>query len=223
MAIKINGQLAAYFPDGLAGIIFDCDGVMIDSADANRAFYNIILASLGLPPITREQEEYAFMATAEQALKRMVPEIYHGHLPEIIKKNVDYEKDILPKIKLMPGFREFINLAHARGLLLAIDTNRTDFGINRVLEFFKLTSWFNPVITSSSFEPKPSPQGVKWIAEFWHVRTDQCLFVGDSENDQKTASNSGAEFVAFNNPALDASIKARSYDSLALMLFGIHF
>ena len=35
------------FPHGLTGIIFDCDGVMIDSRAANAIFYNKVLAALG--------------------------------------------------------------------------------------------------------------------------------------------------------------------------------
>ena len=45
------------FPHGLTGIIFDCDGVMIDSRAANAIFYNKVLAALGLPPLTPEQEK----------------------------------------------------------------------------------------------------------------------------------------------------------------------
>ena len=57
------------FPRGLAGVVFDCDGVMIDSRDANRVFYNTVLAELNLPPMGPEEESYAFMATAGEALR----------------------------------------------------------------------------------------------------------------------------------------------------------
>ena len=60
-------------PHGLTGIIFDCDGVMIDSRAANAIFYNKVLAALGLPPLTPEQDAYTFMATARQALEYIVP------------------------------------------------------------------------------------------------------------------------------------------------------
>ena len=63
------------FPHGLTGIIFDCDGVMIDSRAANAIFYNKVLAALGLPPLTPEQDAYTFMATARQALEYIVPRL----------------------------------------------------------------------------------------------------------------------------------------------------
>ena len=53
------------FPHGLTGIIFDCDGVMIDSRAANAIFYNKVLAALGLPPLTPEQEKALLARMAE--------------------------------------------------------------------------------------------------------------------------------------------------------------
>ena len=46
----------ALFSHGLGGVIFDCDGVMINSRAANDEFYNRVLAYFGLPPLTPEQE-----------------------------------------------------------------------------------------------------------------------------------------------------------------------
>lgn len=219
MTIKISTSLFHQEPVFIAGIIFDCDGVMIDSLLGNRAFYNTILASLNLPPMTQEQESYAFMSTAIDALTRMVPTIYHGRLEEIIKNNIDYDRDVLPKIKLMPGFLEFITLCHQHGLRLAIDTNRTDYGIARVLEFFNLPPWFSLIATSSNTEPKPSPQGVLNIAQAWHVPPAECLFLGDSKDDMTAATQAGARFVSFKNTSLAPCPIVESYNQFAERLF----
>lgn len=208
------------FPQGLAGIIFDCDGVMIDSLEANREFYNILLSSLGLPPMTPEQEEYAFMATAKQALLNMIPAHYHDRIEDIIKNNINYDRDVLPKIRLMPGFLLFIQKCHERGIKLAIDTNRTDFGIYRVLEFFSLPPWFAPVITSSNSTPKPSGEGVEKICRDWKVVSSRVLFVGDSLDDRTAAEKGGAKFAAFGGKGLRGELEAKNFSELAKSLFG---
>lgn len=214
-----NAQLHALFPDGLAGIVFDCDGVMIDSEAANRRFYNIILDHLGLPHMTPEQERYAFMATAIQALRNVVPEKYHERIADIIKEAVDYDKDVLPHIKLMPGFRQFLNQAKDAGLALAVDTNRTDFGIERVLDFFDLQTYFEPVITSSKMPPKPSPDGVLAIAGAWNVKPECLLFIGDSEDDMQAAKGAGAVFAAFGEKGQTGDIPAPDYATLGRQLW----
>lgn len=199
------------------GIIFDCDGVMIDSAEANRFLYNRVLGVLGLPPLTREQEIFAFQATYQQALEALVPVEMHDRVPEATRTAVDYDTDILPKIKLMPGFREFIEKAHARGLKLAIDTNRTEMGIMKVLEHFHLPEIFAPIISSSNSEPKPSPQGAMKICAAWDADPARALFVGDSVDDRLAAEGAGVCFVGFNGLAGNFSVN--SWEELAAILW----
>lgn len=209
------------FPDGFKGIIFDCDGVMIDSEDGNRFFYNAVLGHFGLPPMNKAQENYAFMATATDALKQMIPPELHRRIPEAIEKSINYQRDILPRVKLMPKFREFIAYAHNLGLRMAIDTNRTSEGIQRVLDFFNLPNYFDPVATSSAFPPKPSPAGINYICKSWQAAQEQVLFIGDSENDRNTSRNAGCIFAAFKNCELRGDICISSYTELAEILWGI--
>lgn len=90
------------FPHGLTGIIFDCDGVMIDSRAANAIFYNKVLAALGLPPLTPEQDAYTFMATARQALEYIVPPEMHQRMYEVVRTEVIYSRDIVPLLQIIP-------------------------------------------------------------------------------------------------------------------------
>lgn len=204
--------------NGLFGLVFDCDGVMIDSADANRRFYDLALGALGLPPMRKDQEKFAFQATAKQALLSMVPEELHDKIDETVRKNVDYIHDVLPLIKLMPGFRDFIGFAREKGFRLAIDTNRTAEGIMRVLDIFALRPYFDPIICSSNSEPKPSPDGAEKICKAWSVAPKAVLFVGDSENDRKTAVGAGTVFAAFGNKELRGDLEAPDFATFRQML-----
>ncbi len=49
-------------------IVLDCDGVMFDSKESNVRYYNDALRIFGYPPMTREEETYSHMATADGAL-----------------------------------------------------------------------------------------------------------------------------------------------------------
>jgi phosphoglycolate phosphatase-like HAD superfamily hydrolase len=202
------------FPHGLAGVVFDCDGVMIDSREANREYYNRILTFLGLPEMTPEQEEYAFMATARDALLAMTPESAHPRLEQAARAAVDYRKEIVPRLTLSPGFTDFIEWLHGRGLRMAIATNRIDAGLQTVLDFFALPDYFNPVVTASNAAPKPSPEGVRIVCKAWEAPPSAVLFVGDSENDRQAALGGGAVFAAFNNSALAGPLHVRDFAGL---------
>lgn len=209
-----NRPLAKLFPYGLAGVIYDCDGTMIDSADANRAFYNHILRWLGLPDITPEQEKFAFMLTASEALNRLTPPDLRPKLQRAYVEALDYDRDVLPRIRLMPGYVKFCEFARDRDLKQAIDTNRTEPGIRKILDFFGLPDYFDPVINSSVAEPKPSPQGVEIICAAWNARPEQTVFVGDSQIDGETARNAGAIFAAFGPDAPPGDINVADYAEL---------
>ncbi len=53
----------------IKAVIFDCDGVMFDTTDANAAYYNRILAHFNRPVLTPEQFAYCHMHTVDNALR----------------------------------------------------------------------------------------------------------------------------------------------------------
>jgi len=52
-----------------SAVVFDCDGVMFDSRQANINFYNHLLAHFGLPLLREEQVAYIHMATADESIR----------------------------------------------------------------------------------------------------------------------------------------------------------
>ena len=52
-------------------VIFDCDGVMFDSRQANRNYYNHLLARFGRPAMCEEDVAYVHMHTADDSIKHI--------------------------------------------------------------------------------------------------------------------------------------------------------
>ena len=199
----------------IRGVIFDCDGVMIDSTDANRAFYNLILEHYGLAPMRPDQERYCFMATSADALRFLLPKELHGEIDVMGREVVNYRRRILPLVKIFPGFLDFVHELHNYGVKMAVLTNRTDGGLRSVLDFFSLPSYFAPLVTASCGFPKPRPEGARSILADWGCERSEVLFVGDSAVDQKTALAADIPFAAFcPSVPLEADCTADSYASL---------
>ena len=206
------------FATNLKGIIYDCDGVMINSRAANTLFYNRVLAYFNLPPMTYEQERYSFMASALESLLYILPEEHHKDIHYVVTNVVDYDRDIMPKLTLMPGFREFVTEMATLGLKQAMCTNRTDHGFATVLDFFDFPHYFDPIMTVSKAPPKPDPTGTRMIVEAWGFDPKEILYVGDSTHDQTAAQGAGTYFCAFNGIDLSGDITANTFVELRQIL-----
>ena len=206
--------MSRLFTNGLAGVIFDCDGVIVDSRESNTVFYNRVLEHFNLPPITPEQEQFCFMATAMQALLHIVPPHLHKQIGYVTSEVVNYHRDIMPMLRLQPGFVDFIDYLRDKQVRMAVHTNRRLEGIQTVLDIFGLPSYFDPVVAADTAAPKPSPEGTLRICAAWQTPPETVLFVGDSEHDKETAQGAGVVFAAFNGGALRGQITATDYPGL---------
>lgn len=212
--------MSELFPQGLGGVIFDCDGVIIDSCSANGIYYNRVLEHFGLPPMTPEQERFSFMATARQALEHILPEELHPQIDYVTQEVVNYRRDILPLLRLCDGFRETVDWLHAHGVRMAVDTNRTGIGLQTVLDIFGLPPYFNPVVAADTpgILPKPSPQGAQYILSAWGLPPERVLFVGDSSHDGMAAGAAGIPFASFGNEELAGDMVVVDYAALRAAL-----
>ncbi len=206
-------------PTTLAGVIFDCDGVILNSRAANAMYYNKVLEALGLPELSAEQEAFTYMSTVRGAFEHIVPKELHPRLMEVYKTVVNYQRDIMPHITLEDGFLDFISWLKDCGIKLAVHTNRFD-GMPAVIDTFNLHGFFDPVITAADVTPKPHPAGIYKILDQWQVAKNTVLFVGDSANDQQAAAAGEVSFVAYKDQGLDAAINVDTFSSFKDYLKG---
>ena len=187
---------------GIQGVIFDCDGVLIDSREANICFYNLILEALALPPMKPESEEYVHCHTVQESIAHIVPE---GRYEEALEaaREISYAR-VLDRIRLQPGLVGLLETLQRLGRVCAVNTNRTNT-IGLILERFDLGGYFDPVVTSSMVrQPKPHPESLLAILEQWGLSRDRVVFIGDSWVDEQTARSAGVAFWAYRNDELQA-------------------
>ena len=183
-------------------VAFDCDGVMFDSREANRAYYDKLLQRFKLPAMTPEELAYAHMHTVDEALIRLFPDEETLTAAHEYRKKVGY----LPYLKYMEIEPDLIPLLeHLRPRMrTAVATNRTDT-MGRVLTNYKIDHLFDLVITATDVRsPKPHPEGLNKVADYFSILPEEMIYVGDSQVDEMAANAAGVPFVAYRNPDLAA-------------------
>jgi len=197
-------------------IIYDCDGVLIDSRESNRAFYNDILAHFGLPPLTEEQLDYVQVSTSGQAVDFLFQGTTCKDAAQAYQFTLNNEPYIA-RLRLEPHVREVLAALrpHYR---TAVATNRGR-SLALILKHFHLDGLFD--LTVSSYDvslPKPHPQGLLKILEHFQAPSQAALYLGDSEVDRLVAQRAGVDFIAYKNPILEAPFHLEDHlDLLALL------
>ncbi len=202
---------------GIKAVIFDCDGVMFDTAEANRLYYNKVLNQFKKPPLSDEQFYKVHMFTVKQALEYLFPEMHSLDEVYHFMKDQGYYQ-FIPHMKMEPMLKTFLDALKAKGYVRAIATNRTDT-MPAVLKAHGLSSGFDMVVTAADVEhAKPDPDQLLKIQAAYHLKSDEMMFVGDSQFDQMAAKKAGALFVAFRNKALEADYHCDSMEEVANIL-----
>ncbi|MDR2123576.1 MAG: HAD-IA family hydrolase [Desulfovibrio sp.] len=209
---KRNGAFASE----LNGLVFDIDGVMLDSRASNMEFYNLIREAVRLPPLSPEEEEYCHMASEAECLARIIPPKYREAAYEARMK-ISYTVQILPLLSLESGLPEALRWLDMWGVKLGIFTNRNK-KVHELLHYFGLEDFFLPVMTASDCPPKPCPDGLVQIAAQWGETPANIAFLGDSRVDEQAARGAGAAFWSFRNAALDAGLHVDNFFDMITMI-----
>ena len=185
-------------------VIFDCDGVMFDSRQANINFYNHLLKHFGLPPMSEESVPFVHMRTADESVRHIFRGTPYTEQAQAFRMKMDYGPFIKDMI-MEPGLEEVLKVLAPR-FGLAVATNRSNT-IEPVLESFGLKGYFDLVVSSLDVKkPKPHPESIFRILDYFRITPRKAFYVGDSVIDEETARASGVRFISYKNRGLKADI-----------------
>ena len=203
-------------PKKISAVIFDCDGVMFDSRQANANYYNHLLGHFNLPSMDEKDVAFVHMHTADESVRHIFRGSPYVDEAQAYRMEIDYTPFIKDMI-IEPGLKELLEALKPQ-YGLAVATNRSNT-IGDVLELNGLTRFFDIVVSSLDVQnPKPHPESVHTILDFFGMGPDQALYIGDSTVDYETASAAGVCFVAYRNRTLEAPFRVESMTELETLI-----
>ncbi|WP_417909987.1 HAD family hydrolase [Candidatus Electronema sp. PJ] len=201
-------------------VVFDCDGVLFDSREANRVYYNQLLAHFGCPLMSEEDIGYVHMHNVADSIRH----IFRKHRQISMEAVSSYAQSLdytpyLQHMLMAPDLKQFLGIItpHCHR---AISTNRTT-SMDLILDIFGLREHFEMVMTAANApRPKPAPDALYVILDHFQLKPEEAVFIGDSTVDQAHSAAAGVDLIAFANPALDARWHVASFlEILALPPF----
>jgi HAD superfamily hydrolase (TIGR01509 family) len=182
-------------------VIYDCDGVLFDSLEANTKLYNDLCALVGRGPLRQEEMQYVHTHTVFEALHFIFGKEndLEKKALEILKQRQVDLKNYVEYLKMEPHLFQTLEKLKEKGILRAINTNRTT-SMKYIIERFNLGPYFEMVVTALDVKnPKPHPESIEKIIAAFRLKKEEAVFIGDSEVDQQTAESSGVKFIAYKN------------------------
>jgi phosphoglycolate phosphatase len=183
-------------------VMFDLDGTLIETAPEICDAVNDTLQHFGLAQVAQEQvDRWIGHGTREllvQALAQVrrltVEEIRRCDDLPLIATEFDrhYQRRCGTRSHLYPHVREVLKSLRARGIHLAVVTNKEARYTRTVLAAHALEPLFDRVVSGDTLPTKkPDPAGIHSCLSQFRVDAARALFVGDSSIDVASARNAG--------------------------------
>ena len=197
--------------------IFDCDGVILDSREANRAYYNAILEEFGRVSMNDKELSFAHMHTAEESVKYLFRDDIAAQKEALVyAQTLDYTR-FLDCLIMEPGVGDTIESIRPP-MLTAVSTNRSTT-MSRVIEMFGLDRWFDIIVCALDVDnPKPDPEGVFKILEALGVEKGRAIYIGDSVVDEMVACRAEIPLIAYKNRELGAMFHVEHFVQIKSIL-----
>ena len=177
-------------------LIFDLDGVLVDSMPLHTLAWQRYLESAGIPPDHLEARMHG------RRNDEIVRDFFGAHTDPLAvfehgaAKERLFREMMLPHLRehLVPGAAAF--LARARNAPIALATNGEPANVNFVLDGAGLRPYFRAVVDGTQVRhPKPAPDVYLRAAELLATEPRNCIVFEDSPVGIQAARDAGARVV----------------------------
>ncbi|HEX3321004.1 MAG TPA: HAD family phosphatase [Terriglobales bacterium] len=184
--------------DDVRAVVFDWDGVLVDSAQSYYLAYEWVLKQVGIDTTPREiylregQPTPDLIATlcSERGISITVEKI-----AELVQLRRDYDMSLGTR-KLFPGIWDLLTDLCNAGYKLGMVTGSSRKSVNLLLPSNR-QSIFNAVVTADDVtKPKPDPQPFLMAAERMKLDPKGCIVVENAPYGVRSAKAAGCRVIA---------------------------
>ena len=185
---------------GYRAILFDVDGVLVDSEPLFLSAINRLLVEESVEPVSvQENEEFLIGTTIGETWRQLK---LHRPLPRPTEEYIGRYDDIVRQVmqeelEPQPGVRELLAVCQARGLPKAVASSSLHMWVDLKLNAIGLTGAFDAVLGGDDVDHgKPAPDIYIKAANSLGFSPEECVAIEDSPVGIAAAVASGAYTIA---------------------------
>jgi len=187
----------------LEAVIFDMDGVLIDTEKFYMRSEQQIVAKYGIDVPASHFTKYC--GTTQDYIWQNIKDEFN--LPASLEQLKEIAPIYLEKlfdtegVTMIDGIPELLAELSASPLKLAVASSTKQALIHKHLSSIGLSDYFDVMESAENVKhSKPAPDVFLKTAELLGVNPENCLVIEDSSNGVKAAKNAGMVCIAFKNP-----------------------
>ncbi len=187
----------------LKAILFDMDGVIVDTEPLHKKAYFSMFDFYDIPVSEALFETYTGQSTIN-VCKSICQKFSLTTAPEIlVSKKRAFFKELFfndPSLQLIDGVLDLIQDYYNNGLTLILASSASMLTINNVFTRFELDPYFKDKISGADLkDSKPHPEIFEKAAALAGAEREECLVIEDSTNGIAAAKAANIFCVGFDS------------------------
>ncbi len=208
----------------IKAVIFDVDGVLLDSFKANFIFFQDLFTKAGYAPPTREEFPALFHLSMRDVIQGRLQGVSEEEIERVYTMGRD--RDIAYPVELLvmpPHAKETIE-ALSKQYRLGIVTSRIRESVYEAPALAALQSFFQVAVSyDDTTNHKPHPEPLLLAAQKLGVNPDESVYIGDVANDVFAARAAGMKVVIYSKDTFpEADACTALFDRLPEIVDSLH-
>ena len=184
-------------------VIFDMDGVIVDTEPVHRYAYFKQFEELNIAVTEEMYTSFTGFSTRNTFQKLKEVFVIEQEVEDLIQRKRSIFNDAFDSkadLELLEGVEMLIIELHRNGMQLILASSASKVTIERVFNRFKLHDYFTHVVSGEDFpKSKPHPAIFEHAASLSIAPKENCIVIEDSTNGIKAAKAAGILCIGYNS------------------------
>ena len=180
----------------IKAILFDVDGVLLDSSKANEAFFRKLLVAAGYPAPTEKEYAQVFYLSMWDAIKELTKSTSEEEVRKIweLGKKIPPDFDLL---KVPPHAEEVIKLLK-KDYSLGIVSSRVKQSVDHFFKICNVKDCFDTIVAfEDTAQHKPHPEPLLTAVKRLGISPQEAVYIGDAPTDAQAAKAAGMPVIIY--------------------------
>lgn len=168
-------------------VVFDWEGTIADPLGAVVHFLWSEVNQLGWEAFSQNQVRHHLLSGLSSAVKTMFVGLSEQQIHAIVERAERAVTQERHKVYVFSGIKTLLQQLKDTGIGCAIASNKSQSSLEKALLASELSPYFQCYRGTGILPPKPNPEMLMNIIEYYQVRTDSVVMIGDSFADIEMA------------------------------------